>query len=182
MNSDHSALTRGQKAKQFALHETRQFVIMALYLWVLFGLFVLNETVILRVQHIRFMMQGFAVINALVLAKVMMVAEGLNFGRWLDRRPLIYPILTESFLLAAVFLCFHVVESVAVGFFTGKTFAESLPTVGGGGLSGAICVALILFLGLIPYFSFKHFVRVLGWDKVRSLLFATIDTTRGNGD
>ena len=53
---------------------------MFLYLWVLFGLFVLNGTIILHQHGISFSSQGFAVISALVLAKVMLVAEDLKLG------------------------------------------------------------------------------------------------------
>jgi hypothetical protein len=166
---------RGQKMKEFALRETRQFTIMFLYLWIIFALFVLNETIILGFDYTRLTMQGFAAINALLLAKVMMVAEELDLGRWLDRRPLIYPIVTEALVLVVAFVCFHAAEEVVVGLIRGKSLADSRPTWGGGGLAGAICVSLILFVGLLPYFAFKHFVRVLGWEKVRALLFGTTD-------
>ena len=46
-----------------------------LYLWILFGVFVLNQGVVLREHGINFAMQGFAFINALVFAKVMMLFE-----------------------------------------------------------------------------------------------------------
>ena len=49
---------------------------MFLYLWALFLLLVLNEDIILR-QH-QFLLTVFALFNALVLAKVMIVAE--DFG------------------------------------------------------------------------------------------------------
>lgn len=73
---------------------------MFLYLWVLFGLFVLNERIILGQRVSGFSPHGFAVLNALVLAKVMLATEHLYLGRWMRRRPLIYPILFESALLA----------------------------------------------------------------------------------
>ena len=58
-----------------------------------------------RRRGISFSAQGFAFFNALVLAKVMLVAEDLDLGRWLQRRPLIYPILHESLLLTVLFIC-----------------------------------------------------------------------------
>ena len=48
---------------------------MFLYLWVLFGLFVLNERIILGQRGISLPLQGFAVLNALILAKVMLIAD-----------------------------------------------------------------------------------------------------------
>jgi hypothetical protein len=46
-------------------------------------------------------MLGFAFINALVFAKVMMLFEVFDPGRWPRARPLIYPILYETLLLRA---------------------------------------------------------------------------------
>jgi hypothetical protein len=99
-------------------HELRRFALMFLYLWALFLLFVLNERL------------------ALVLAKVMLVAEDLDLGRWLKRRPLIYPILHESLLLTALLIGFHVVEHLVIVLVKGETFAASIPHIGGGGLAG----------------------------------------------
>jgi hypothetical protein len=66
----------------------------------------------------------------------MLVAEDLDLGRWLKRRPLIYPILQESLLLTALFIGFHVVEHLIIGLVKGETFAASIPHIGGGGLAG----------------------------------------------
>jgi hypothetical protein len=101
-------------------HELRRFALMFLYLWALFLLFVLNEDIIFRQRGISFSAQGFAVFNGLVLAKVMLVAEDLDLGRWLQRRPLIYPILHESLLLTALFIVFHVVEHLVIGLVKGE--------------------------------------------------------------
>ena len=160
-----------RKLLQRAGEELRRFAILFVYLWVLFGLFVLNEQIILRQHGIAFASQGFALINALVLAKVMLVAEDLNLGRWLERRPLIYPILHDCFLFTALFIIFHLVEHIIIGLIRGQGVRTSIPAIGGGGLAGLLCVAVILFVSLIPYFTFSSFVRELGWEKTRALLF-----------
>lgn len=157
--------------KQRLAEEMRRFFVMFVYLWILFGLFVLNEQIILRQHGISFSSQGFALVNALVLAKVMLIAEDLNLGHWLRERPLIYPILHESFVFAILFICFHVVEHVVVGWFKGETVAASVPAIGGGGFAGLLCVTLILFISLIPFFAFRNVDRALGGGQLRALLF-----------
>jgi hypothetical protein len=92
---------RSLKAK--AAEEFRRFFLLFLYLWILFGVFVLNQDVVLREHGINLAMQGFAFINALVFAKVMMLFEIFDPGRWLRKRPLIYPILYETLLLTSSF-------------------------------------------------------------------------------
>ena len=41
----------------------------------------------------------------------MLIAEDPNLGRRLDKRPLIYPIVHESFVFTMLFIAFHVVET-----------------------------------------------------------------------
>lgn len=173
MDSSSHINDRWRKAKERIGHELRRFVLMFLYLWVLFLVFVLHEDIVLRQRGISYTLQGFAFFNALILAKVMLVAEDLDLGRWLQRRPLIYPILHESLLLTALFICFHVVEHIVIGLVKGENLAASIPQIGGGGLAGLACVAVIFFVALIPFFAFKHVGRELGEGRLGAMLFGT---------
>src|ERR1700756_5925753 len=98
-----------------AADEFLRFLILFFYLWILFGVFVLNQGIVLREHGFNFAMQGFAFINALVFAKVMMLFEIFDPGRWLRKRPLIYPILYETLLLTVLFLVAHVLEKTIAG-------------------------------------------------------------------
>lgn len=173
MDSNSHTNDRMFKLRERALDEARRFMVMFLYLWVLFGLFVLNERIILNQRGISFSSHGFALLNALVLAKVMLVTEDLDLGRWMRRRPLIYPILFESSLLTVMFICFHVVEKLVVGVVEKQTVAASIPAIGGGGLAGVVCVAVILFVALIPFFAFRNVSRELGPGQLNAMLFGT---------
>jgi hypothetical protein len=173
MNAHGKIGGRKRQLKARAIEEARRFAVMFFYLWILFGLFVLNERVIRGQQGPGFFSQGFAVIHALVLAKVMLIAEDLNLGHRLNERPLIYPILYQSFAFTALFIVFHVVEKEVIGLFKGGTLASSVPAIGGGGFAGLLCVSMILFIALIPFFASKNISRVLGADRMYALLFRT---------
>ncbi len=149
----------------------RRFFFLFLYLWVLFAMFVLNEGIVLRAHGIGFTAQGFAFFNALVLAKVTLMFEALDPGRWLRRRPLLYPILYEAFLLSILFIVFHVVEKAIDGLIHGKAIGESVPSIGGGGLVGLASAAVMMLVALIPFFGFRKLSLVLGADKLTALLF-----------
>src|ERR1700677_2605422 len=144
-------VARSLKAK--AADEFRRFFVLFLYLWVLFGVFVLNQGVVMREHGINFPMLGFAFINALVFAKVMMLFEMFDPGRWLRARPLIYPILYETLLLTVLFLVAHVIEKTIEGMLRGKTFIDSMPVLTGAGLPGFVSIAVILFVELIPFLA-----------------------------
>lgn len=178
-SSAHAPLPDGAAAHRlsaWARDEARKFIVLFLYLWVLFSVFVLNQSIILRQQGIGFTAQGFAFLNALVLAKVMLLFEDFDPGRFLRRRPLIYPILFEALLLTVVFICVHIAEKVIEGAWRGQTVAASLPTLGGGGLVGLGSVAVILFVAMIPFFAFRNLSLVLGADRLKALLFGAPGT------
>ncbi len=160
------------RLRDAALAEGRQFLVLFLYLWVLFSLFVLNERIILRQHGLDFVAHGFALFNAFVLAKVMLVGEHMNLSRWLNRRPLIYPILHDSFAFAVIFIVFHIVEQWIVIIVKGEAVATSIPNVGGGGIGGILCVAAIIFFALIPFFAFRNFNRALGPERMREMLLS----------
>lgn len=165
-----------------AAHEMRQFALMFLYLWALFGLFVLNETIVDRSHGSAVVLQGFAVVNALVLAKVMLIADLLDVARWFRRWPLVVTIVVEAAFYTALFLVVHVLERVLVGHFHGQTVSASMPSFGGGGLAGLMIVAAITFVSLLPFFTFKHVARAIGSERLQALLLGRPAAASRKGD
>ena len=128
----------------------------------------LNQGLVLREHGINFAMQGLAFFNALVFAKVMMLFEVFDPGRWLRKRPLIYPILYETLLLTVLFLVTHVIEKTIEGLFRGKTLTESMTLLTGGGLPGFISITVILFIALIPFFGLRNLSLAMGEGRLYS--------------
>jgi len=157
--------------KQKAEHELKEFFWIALYLWVILILFQLYRSVLLAEEHVSVAHQGFAIINALALAKVLLVAKALHLGEWIEDWPLIYPTLLKSALFSIVLGCFKILEDAGLGMYRGKSFQQSIADLGGGSLSGILCVSLILFVTLIPFFVLTELQRVLGEGKLKQLFF-----------
>ena len=162
---------RKRDLKQRIFDEVINFLAIALYLWVTFGVFALHEWVVSAKDHIDYHFYGFALVNALLLGKVMLVAEDLHFADWFKDRPLIYPILCKAVAFSILFLVFDVAEEVIVGVFKGKTIAESIPSIGGGTPSGVFFVGIILAVALIPFFAFREVGRAIGERALHSLMF-----------
>jgi len=158
--------------KQKAYHELKEFFGIALYLWVILALFQLYRSVLLAEEHISVVAhQGFAIINALALAKVLLVAKALHLGEWVEDWPLIYPTLLKSALFTIVLACFKILEDAGLGMYRGKSFQESIADIGGGTLNGILCEMLILFVMLIPFFVVTELQGVLGKGKLMQLFF-----------
>jgi hypothetical protein len=164
--------TAHRTLKQKAYHELKEFLGIALYLWVILALFQLYRSLLLEEENISFVAhQWFAVINALALGKVLLIAKALHLGDWADDWPLIFPTLLKSALFTIVLACFKVLEDAGLGMYRGKSFQQSVADLGGGTLNGILCVSLILFVTLIPFFTMTELQGVLGEGKLMQLFF-----------
>jgi len=166
MDTSHRTL------KQKAYRELKEFFGIALYLWVILALFQLYRSLLLSEEHMSVVVhQGFAIINALALGKVLLIAKALHLGEWVEDWPLIYPTLLKSALFTIVLACFKILEDAGLGMYRGKSFQESIADLGGGTLNGILCVSLILFVTLIPFFVVTELQGVLGEGKLMQLFF-----------
>ena|SRR5580704_90957 len=74
--------------REKAKTQIKDFMIMFFYLWVVFGLLAVHESFVLSQHRIDFRPHGLALINALIFAKVMLVAQDVHLGSRLNDRPL----------------------------------------------------------------------------------------------
>src|ERR1700732_3006539 len=137
------------RLKTGAIDETRELCGIFIYFWVLLSLFSLHKALVLNEESLIYH-QGFALINALALAKVVLVAEYFHVGDNLKNRPLIYPIMFKSAVFAVILLCFHIIEETLLGVLHGKKLSQSIPgDIGGGKLQGILMVGIIMFVVLM---------------------------------
>ena len=169
--------------KQKAYHELKEFLGIALYLWVILALFQLYRSLLLREEHLSAVAhQGFAIINALALGKVLLIAKALHLGEWIEDWPLIYPTLLKSALFTIVLACFKILEDAGLGMCRGKSFQESIADLGGGTLNEILCVSLIMFVVLIPFFVLTELQGVFGEGKLLQLFFRPRDSVKPSTD
>ncbi len=162
------------------LKELKSFLIMFSYLWLVFSVFLVHEWSVLASHQIDFRFYGLAVVNALVLSKIMLIAEGLHFARRFEDKPLIYPIAYKSIAFTTLLMAAYIAEEIAVGLFHGKTVAEGFPEIGGGGAVGVLTIGVIMGIALVPFFSFRELARVIGEAEFRTLMLGPAREKRGS--
>jgi hypothetical protein len=158
--------TTGSTLKQKAYRELKEFLFIALYLWVVFGLFVLYKSVVLNEEHFSYLAHGLALINALALAKVILIARAFHLGDRANDAPLIYGTVLKSALFSLLLAACKILEDAGVGLYHGKSFSESIADLGGGTLKGILTLTLLMFVVLIPFFGFSELQSVLGEGKL----------------
>jgi hypothetical protein len=155
--------------KKRALDELRKLSITVIYLWVLLSVFTLHREIILAKYHINYSAKfGFALINAVILAKFMWLGEILHAGKKAAGKALLYSMLWNSALFAVILMVCHLLEEALVRVWHGQSFAASFSeTVADPSIFATM---LLMFVVLIPFFFAKGLIEILGKDEIKRLL------------
>ncbi len=158
-----------KRLKEFAKEEMVRMLTIFFYLWLLFALFNLHEYLVLAQVTAPYFKFGVSAFNALVFAKVMLLAEKIPIASWMRTKPLAVPILARAVCFAILFMLAHLIESIIEGLFHHEKVMDSLPSYGGGFL-GALATAIIIAVSLIPFLAFEELELALGQGTLRGLL------------
>jgi hypothetical protein len=145
---------------------------MFVYLWILLTLFIINQSAVLAREHHNYQAHFFAFVNALIMAKVLLIGEDLHLWDRFRDKPLLYSIFYKCFVFTIFFIGVHILERVIVGVWSGRTIAQSFPDIGRGSLSEILSLGATVFVSLIPFFAFREISRVIGPGELWSLLLS----------
>jgi len=160
----------GKKSlKERAVSELERYAVISAYLWILFALFGLHKQ-LLQGHAFSGWQQGFALVNALVFGKVILIGEALELGKGKASHPLAWVVLRKSLIFAILLIAFHILEEAIRAWFEGKPLSDAVTGIGGS-LAGIMAVAAIFFVVLIPFYAFQETARVLGGDALWNLFF-----------
>ena len=160
-----------QELKDKARHELIEYGINVVYLTLVFAAFTVYRRILLAEQGVSYENYGFAVIEALVLGKVIMLGDLARLGRGLEAKPLIVPTLYKTLVFSVLVAAFKVIEHGIKGLWQGVGFAGGLMELSDKWSDELLANGLVLLVALIPFFAIKELIRVLGKDKVSSLFF-----------
>jgi voltage-gated potassium channel Kch len=151
------------------LNEFEKYVVITVYLWLLFALFSLHKQLV-QGHGVSIWQQGFAIVNAVIFGKVILIGQALEVGKGLERRALVWVVLGKSLIFAILLLAFHIAEEAIRGWFRGQPLSDSFADFGGS-LPGLVAYAAIFFVALSPFFAFQETARVLGGGALWNLFF-----------
>jgi hypothetical protein len=157
--------------KQRVAEEFRMFWAIAIYLAVMLSAFIWYRRFILSESGITYLHYGAAVIEALILAKVILVGRALRLGKRFEQAPLVISALVKAVAYAVFVAIFFVLEHLIEGLVRGETWsniAAGLVRVGWDEILARAIMAIVVF---IPFFAFMEINRVLGDDRLFSLFF-----------
>ena len=157
--------------KKKILHELAEYGITVIYLTLMFAAFTQYRRLVLAAHDITYTNYWVAVIEALILAKVVMTGDLLHLGRRLDQKPLIYSTLLKTVVFSLFVGAFTLIEHVIKSLLSGKGLAAGLIDFLGKGPHELLAGCLVIFVAFIPFFAFRELGRVLGEGKIWALFF-----------
>jgi hypothetical protein len=157
--------------RQRAMHELKEFVVLALYLYVCLGAVILMKTAVLQSVGIEVTPWGIAIVKAMVLAKFMLVGFAVKFGAGNSTAPLIWPTLKMAFAFLGLLIVMTIIEEIVVGLFHHQSIAASLSNLFGLRLEETLAGYLIMLLVLIPFFAFRILSDTFGEGKLERMFF-----------
>ena len=157
--------------KQKVLHEMVEYWINFIYLAVFFGIFTWYRRLVLEEYQINYLHYGVGVIEAAILAKVIMIGDILRLGGRLEEKSLIFPTLYKAVVFSIWVAIFGLLEHTVVGFLHGKGLEEGFQEIISEGKYELLSRCLVTFFAFVPFFAFKQLGRVLGEGKIRALFF-----------
>ncbi len=172
--SHANAATAGAKTeslKERAIDEFKQYVIITLYLWLLFVLLATYKRMLLNENGISVWNQSFAIVNALIFGKVILIFQALKLGRRLKALAIAWIALGRSLMFTVVLILFHIAEEAIRAWFKNLPLATSIEDFGGGTLLGFATYAAIFVVALIPFFAISEVAEVVGVDALWNLMF-----------
>jgi hypothetical protein len=154
-------------------HELIEYAFNVVYLTLVFAAFTVYRRLMLSAYDISYTHYGFAVIEALVLGKVIMIGGVFRLGRGFEDKPLIYPTLYKTVVFTLFCAAFTLAEHAIKGLVTGKGVAGGLAEFAAQGYGVILGNSMVVFVALVPFFAMKELGRVIGRERIAAIFFRT---------
>lgn len=142
--------------------ELREYAIVAVYLYVCFGVLIVYKSAVLRGAGVEYLPAGFAVVKALILGKFMLLGQAAGVGTHAASRSVLQVIGRKSLLFAILLMVLTALEELASGWWRGRTAAATVAELGGNPLLMIAADTLVLLLVLVPFIAVREISGALG--------------------
>jgi hypothetical protein len=160
-----------QGLKQRAKEEFKNYLAISLYLAVFFCVLVAYTRLTLRQYDITddTLNYTFAIINALVIGKVILLGEMVHLGKRAQNRPLYQAVFVRTFLFSLLVLAFHFFEEFVKRLIHGEPSGTVIHNIR---IYQLTARTIIVFCVFLPLFAFLELQLILGREKVRQMFLS----------
>ena len=173
---------QARSLKERALEEFKAYWVITFYLWLLLGSFTVYRRLILAETGVPYLHYGIALVEAMVIAKVVLIGRVFGFSRRFDHLPLIVPLVYKALLFTLLVLLFGAVEHLVEGWFHKQGpmgGLREIASLGGYELGARV---LMLFVAFVPFLAFGEIGRALGPQKLATMFFGKREAVQTAGE
>jgi len=156
--------------KEKVKHEFEELTMIFLYLALFFCALSTYSMLLLDKYNISFYNYGAALLNALIIAKVILIGEYAHLGKRHENKPLFLSAFYKAIYFSILVFAFHLVEELVKRLVHGEGIADGFQHIHYDDLATR---TLVIFCAFLPLFAFRELRRVMGDDKFRELFFKT---------
>lgn len=164
--------TKSGSWKRTIVDEMVEYYFNFVYLAFFLVAFAWYRRLILAEYDILYSSYWMPLIEAAVLAKVIMVGELMPVWRGLESKPLLLPTLVRTVLFSLWVGLFSILEHTVRGVLGGKGLMAGLAELASKGRYELLAECIVIFCAFVPFFAFKELEGVLGKDKLRGLFWS----------
>jgi hypothetical protein len=157
--------------KQKVRAELIEYWIVVAFLAWFFAVFTWYRRLVLAEYHISYTHYWTGLIEALVLAKLILIGDALRLGRRLDGMPLIVPTFWKAVVFSLLVAVFSVLEHTIEGVLRHHGVTAGFEELMSKGKYELLGQSLIMFSVFVPFFACKELERVLGEGQLLKLFF-----------
>jgi hypothetical protein len=143
-------------------HEFGEYAWSLVYMALFFWVFATYRMLVTRDFHAASYEYTSALINALVLSKVVLIGQHAHIGERHEHRSLILSSIYKSFLFAVLVAVFHVIEDFVKDLIHGTPFSEALHELADLNYARLAALTVVVFCVFIPFFALWETRRVIG--------------------
>ncbi|MBP1774600.1 MAG: conserved rane protein of unknown function [candidate division NC10 bacterium] len=157
--------------RQKAVQEVIEYWINFAYLAFFLVAFTWYRRLILAAYHVQYTNYWFPLIEAAVLAKIIMIGDLLRLGRLKDQRPLIVVALYRTVVFTIWVGAFSLLEDTVRSLFHGRGVLGGVEAIAHRDWHEVLAGCVVAFVAFVPFFAFKEMGRLLGEEKFRTLFW-----------
>jgi len=173
----HADNSQKESLKQKVAHEIKEVFILTAYLAFFFCALAAHSMFLLGKFHVSYFAFGAALINAAVIAKVILIGEALRAGTKYEGKALFYSALWKAFVFGWLVFGFHLVEEMIKNLIHGQKAVEALHEIH---LDELLSRTVVIIGTFVPLFLFRELKRVMGDDAFWDLVLHSSSASKAN--
>ena len=157
--------------KSLIIYEMKEYFFNFVFLAFYFVSFASYRRLILAGSPEEILGWWAPLIEAAVLAKVVMIGDALHLGRRLNHHYLLISAFYRTFVFGLFAGCCKILETYVAGNFHHESWTTSLHHLTSQGWPEILGSSLIVVVAFLPFFTYKELESVIGAGRLRGILF-----------